>query len=249
MFVTRDYGRTFQSVAGDLPAYGNIQVVKEDPKNKDLLFVGTEFGLFTSLDGGKHWEKFMNDYPTVRTDDIFIHPRESDVIVATHGRSIFIADDISALEQWPSVGSADVYLFAPRPAVAWVNDITNNPHIGGQKNFIGENAPRGTAINYYLKSRGERREGLDRRRAGSNAVHVERRQGAQASTASSGRSSRPSSAGRRWRWWWWRWWRWRPRRTGWRPLTWAAPAAAAAVGAVAEAAAEATLRSNPVSTL
>ncbi|MGH7620547.1 MAG: VPS10 domain-containing protein [Gemmatimonadaceae bacterium] len=152
LFVTRDYGRTFQSVAGDLPSYGNIQVVKEDPKNKDLLFVGTEFGLYTSLNGGKHWEKFMTDYPTVRTDDIFIHPRESDVLVATHGRSVFIADDISALEQWPSVGSADVYLFSPRDAVAWLNDITNNPHVGGQKNFIGENAPRGTAITYYLKS-------------------------------------------------------------------------------------------------
>jgi len=152
LFVTRDYGRTFQSVAGDLPTYGNIQVVKEDLKNKDLLFVGTEFGLYTSLDAGKHWEKFMNDYPTVRTDDIFIHPREGDIIVATHGRSIFIGDDITPLEEWPSVGSADVFLFAPRPAVAWITDLTNNPHIGGQKNFIGENAPRGTGINYYLKS-------------------------------------------------------------------------------------------------
>jgi len=152
VFVTRDYGRTFQNITNDLPAYGNVQVIKEDPKNKDLLFVGTEFGLYTSLDGGKHWEKFMNDYPTVRTDDILIHPRDADVIVATHGRSIWIADDISALEQWPSVGSQDVYLFAPRPAVAYVNDFTNNAHIGGQKVFVGENAPRGTAIQYYLKS-------------------------------------------------------------------------------------------------
>jgi hypothetical protein len=152
VFVTHDYGRTFQSISNDLPSYGNVQVIREDPKNKDLLFVGTEFGLFVSLNGGKHWEKFMNDYPTVRTDDIFIHQREGDVIVATHGRSIWIADDISALEQWPSVGSSDVYLFAPRPAVAWITDITNNPHIGGQKNFVGQNAPRGTAIQYYLKS-------------------------------------------------------------------------------------------------
>ena len=151
VFVTRDYGRTFSNISSDLPAYGNVQVVREDPKNKDLLFVGTEFGLYTSLNGGKHWEKFMNDYPTVRTDDIVIHPRESDVIVATHGRSIMIADDITPLQQWPNVGSADVYLFAPRPAVQYVTDLTNNPHIGGQKTFVGQNAPRGTAINYYLK--------------------------------------------------------------------------------------------------
>ena len=95
----------------------------------------------------------MNNYPTVRTDDIFIHPREGDVIVATHGRSIWIADDITPLEQMtPAVESQDVYLFAPRPAVAYITDLTNNPHIGGQKNFVGPNAPRGTAINYYLKS-------------------------------------------------------------------------------------------------
>jgi hypothetical protein len=153
VFVTRDYGKTFQSISNDLPASGNVQVVREDPKNKDLLFVGTEFGLYVSLNGGKHWEKFMNDYPTVRTDDIFIHPREGDVIVATHGRSIWIADDITPLEQMTSsVQSQDAYLFQPRPAVAYITDLTNNPHIGGQKNFIGQNAPRGTAINYYLKA-------------------------------------------------------------------------------------------------
>jgi hypothetical protein len=153
VFVTRDYGKTFQSISNDLPASGNVQVVREDPKNTDLLFVGTEFGLYASLNGGKHWEKFMNNYPTVRTDDILIHPREGDVIVATHGRSIWIADDITPLEQMtPAVESQDVYLFAPRPAVAYITDLTNNPHIGGQKNFVGQNAPRGTAINYYLKS-------------------------------------------------------------------------------------------------
>jgi hypothetical protein len=109
--------------------------------------------LYVSLNGGKHWEKFMNDYPTVRTDDIFIHPREGDVIVATHGRSIWIADDITPLEQMTaSVQSQDAYLFQSRPAVAYITDLTNNPHIGGQKNFVGQNAPRGTAINYYLKA-------------------------------------------------------------------------------------------------
>src|SRR6185503_15099372 len=151
--VTRDYGKTFQSITNDLPSYGNVQVIREDPKNKDLLFVGTEFGLYVSLNGGKHWEKFMNDYPTVRTDDIFIHPRESDVIVATHGRSIMIGDDISALEQFtPAVQAQDVAVFNSRPAVNYITDLTNNPHIGGQKVFVGQNAPRGTAVSYYLKN-------------------------------------------------------------------------------------------------
>src|SRR5205823_3176324 len=81
VFVTHDYGATFQSISSTLPAYGNVQVVREDPKNKDLLYVGTEFGLFVSLNGGKEWQRFMSNYPTVRTDDILIHPRENDLIV------------------------------------------------------------------------------------------------------------------------------------------------------------------------
>ena len=153
VFVTRDYGKTFQSVAGNLPTYGNLQVIREDPKNKNLLYAGTEFGLYVSLNGGQKWEPFMNNYPTVRTDDILIHPRDGDAIIATHGRSIWIADDITALQQFtPAVAAEDVHLFDPRPAVAYHNDYQASQQVGGQKVFVGENAPRGTSISYYLKS-------------------------------------------------------------------------------------------------
>jgi hypothetical protein len=153
VFVTHDYGRTFQSIAGNLPPYGNVQVVREDPKNKDLLYAGTEFGLFVSLDAGKSWKKFMNNYPTVRTDDILVHPRDSDLIVASHGRSVWIADNISALQQLtPAVISQDVFLFDPRPAIAYLNDQQHGQQVGGQKVFVGENAPRGASIDYYLKT-------------------------------------------------------------------------------------------------
>jgi hypothetical protein len=153
IFVTRDFGKTFESVVGNLPQVGNVQVIREDLKNPDLLFAGTEFGLYASLDRGRNWQKFMNNYPTVRTDDILIHPRDNDLIVATHGRSVWIADDITPLQQLtPAVREADVTLFDIRPAVAWLNDQQNNQQVGGQKVFIGENAPRGAAINYYLKS-------------------------------------------------------------------------------------------------
>ncbi len=153
IYVTHDYGKTFQSIAGTLPASGNVQVIREDPKNMNLLYVGTEFGMFVSLNGGQKWEPFMNNFPTVRTDDIFIHPRDGDAIIATHGRSIWIADDITALQQFtPAVQAADAYLFDVRPAVAYKNDYQASQQVGGQHVFIGENAPRGTAINYYLKS-------------------------------------------------------------------------------------------------
>ena len=153
IFVTHDYGKTFENIAGTLPQYGNVQVVKEDPKNKNLLYAGTEFGMFISLDAGAHWEKFMTNYPTVRTDDILIHPRDGDVIVATHGRSLWIADDVTPLQQLtPAVASEDVHLFDVRSAIAYLFDYRTDADVGGDHRFEGENAPRGTAIGYYLKS-------------------------------------------------------------------------------------------------
>jgi hypothetical protein len=153
VFVTHDYGRTWSNASGNLPASGNVQVVREDPKNKNLLYAGTEFGLFVSLDAGKSWEKFMTGYPTVRTDDILVHPRDGDLIVASHGRSIWIADDITPLQQLtPTATQQDAVLFDPRPAIAYQNDFHFDEYVGGYKQFEGENAPRGTALQFYLKS-------------------------------------------------------------------------------------------------
>jgi hypothetical protein len=156
IYVTHDYGRTWTYLSGTLPSYGNVQVVREDPKNRNLLYAGTEFGLFISLDGGKTWEKFMNNYPTVRTDDILIHPRDGDLIAATHGRSIWIADDITPLQQWnDQVASSDATLFDVRPAVAYLSDIRLDVSTGGEKQFEGENPARGTAIHFYMKAAGD----------------------------------------------------------------------------------------------
>ena len=152
LFVTHDYGKSWQSIANNLPAWGNIQVVREDPKNKDLLYVGTEFGLYVSLDGGKQWQRFSNNLPTARVDDILVHPRDNDLIVATHARSLWIADDISPLQQMASVGSQDTVLFDIRPGIAYLPDRQRGQQTGGQKAFVGENPPRGTMISYYLKS-------------------------------------------------------------------------------------------------
>jgi hypothetical protein len=128
-------------------------VVREDPKNRNLLYAGTEFGLFISLDAGKNWEKFMTGYPAVRTDDILVHPRDGDLIVASHGRSLFIADDITPLQQLTSAAAGqDVVLFDARAAIAYQNDFRLDEYVGGYKQFEGENAPRGTAIQFYLRS-------------------------------------------------------------------------------------------------
>ena len=153
IFVTKDFGRTFTSITNGLPAFGNVQVVTEDRKNRNLLFAGTEFGLYVSTNAGQSWQKFMNNFPTVRTDDILVHPRDGDLIVATHGRGLWIADDITALQQLtPAVMAADATLFDIRPAVAWLTDRKLGQQVTGQQLFQGENAPRGAYISYHLRS-------------------------------------------------------------------------------------------------
>jgi photosystem II stability/assembly factor-like uncharacterized protein len=151
IFVTRDFGATWQSVSNNLPV-GNVNVIREDLKNKNLLFVGTEYGLYISLDGGAEWKRFMTGLPVVRVDDLVIHPRENDLVVGTHGRSVYILDDITPLQQMAGATGKDAHLFDVRPGTQWLRDATLGRYIGGAKNFVAENPQPGTAVSYYLKS-------------------------------------------------------------------------------------------------
>jgi len=92
-----DYGAHWTSISGNLPANGSAQVIREHPRNGNLLFVGTEFGAFYSADGGKTWTQLKYNIPTVAVHDIVIHPRENDLVIGTHGRGIYIIDDITPL--------------------------------------------------------------------------------------------------------------------------------------------------------
>ncbi len=151
VFVTRDYGATWASIVADLPPFGNVNTVRQDPKNPTLLYVGTEFGFFVSGDEGKSWVRFMNNLPVVRVDDVLVHPRDGDLILSTHGRSIYVMDDVTPLQQMRTETLAEpVHLFQPREAVAWAGDIQKGRSVTGDKNWTGENAPPGTAIHYYL---------------------------------------------------------------------------------------------------
>jgi len=152
VYMTTDFGATWRSLASNLPV-GNVNVIREDPKNKDLLFIGTEYGIFVSLNCGAEWKRFMPGLPTVRVDDLLIHPRNHDLIAATHGRSIYIMDDVTPLELWSDkVAASDAFLFDVRTGTLWLQDNTLSRSMGGAKNFIGANPQPGTAINYYLKS-------------------------------------------------------------------------------------------------
>lgn len=151
LFKTTDFGKTWKPVMGNLPSKGNINAVREDYVNPNLLFVGTEFALFVTLDDGATWKPFSTGLPKVRIDDLLIHPRDRDLIVATHGRSIWIADDITPLEQLGSTQGQTVTLFTPRPAIQWKNDIEATRRATGRE-FHGENPQGGTAISFWAAS-------------------------------------------------------------------------------------------------
>jgi photosystem II stability/assembly factor-like uncharacterized protein len=153
IFKTTDFGDTWSSLAANLPE-GHVNVIREDPRNRNLLYLGTEYAFYVSLDGGKEWKRFMSGLPTVRVDDIMVHPRDNDLILGTHGRSIYIMDDITPLQQMTDsvTTSADAVVFDIRPAVAWITDIQKSILAEGAKFFRAQNPAQGTAISYWLKS-------------------------------------------------------------------------------------------------
>ena len=151
VYVTRDYGETWQTISSNLPDFGNVNTVRQDPRNEDILYVGTEFGFFVSGDEGQEWFPFMNGLPVVRIDDVLVHPRDNDLVIATHGRSIYIMDDITPLQATTGETMAeDVHLYEPRESVRWKNRRTQGRSVTGDKNWQGENAPTGSAIHYWL---------------------------------------------------------------------------------------------------
>jgi len=155
VFTTTDFGETWKAIRNGIPDNkGIVNVIREHHKNPDLLFAGTEYGAFVSFDRGANWTKVKNGMPTVPVDDIIIHPRENDLIFGTHGRSIWILDDINALEGMNSKTiSSDLTLFDLRPATMWRIAGRTTSASTGHKLFAGPNPPNGVIIDYYLKNK------------------------------------------------------------------------------------------------
>ena len=150
LFKTTDSGKTWKTIASDLPEGMVINAVVEHPRNPDLLFAGTEFGLFFTIDGGKSWNLAPGNLPRMPVDDIIVNARENDLILGTHGRSIIILDDISVFEKLtPAVLASEVFLFPPREAVEFY-EKRSLPDQGAAE-FSGPNPDYGALITYYLK--------------------------------------------------------------------------------------------------
>jgi photosystem II stability/assembly factor-like uncharacterized protein len=155
IYSTHNYGDSFTRITNGIPPEaGTVHVVREDPVNPDLLFAGTEFGMFITFDRGANWHRMKNGLPTVPVFDIQIHPRDHDLILATHGRSIWIMDNITTLEQMNNqVLTSDLKLFDTRPAVEW--KMADYRGFIGSALFYTPNAPSGVLLDYYAKNAGQ----------------------------------------------------------------------------------------------
>ncbi len=167
VFKTKDFGQTWENITHNLPDGHSVYVIREDLKNENLLFVGTEFGVFVSVDGGKSWTELMSGMPTVAVHDLLIHPLAGDLIAGTHGRGTYILDDITPLQQFTEdVAGKKVHFFDNPVATKWQG--ISRGATRGHKLFVGRNPlsmsqvepsnspmpiQNTASINYYLRSK------------------------------------------------------------------------------------------------
>jgi len=149
---TTDFGKTWQSlVTADLKGYAHV--IREDLVNPHLLFLGTEFGLFASVDGGRQWGQFTAGLPNAAVRDLTIQPREHDLIVATHGRGIYIVDDLTPLRNLTAQVLESEAAFLPsRPQVLALSSGADFD-MSGDAEFVGRTLGEQASITYYLKKR------------------------------------------------------------------------------------------------
>ncbi len=157
LLKSTDEGKTWTSIAGDLPENGTVLAFAEDPVNASLLFVGTEFGAYFTIDGGAHWVRLKGGLPTIAVHDMVIHPREGDLVIATFGRGFYVLDDITPLRQMkPEAVEQAAAVYPVKDALMY---IERHPLGGPKKGFQGDaffaadNPPYGAVFTAYMKEK------------------------------------------------------------------------------------------------
>lgn len=153
VYGSKDFGQTFTSLASNLKGEV-VRTLTEDLKNPDVLYVGTETGLFVTIDRGRTWNRLTGNFPTVRVDEITLHPRDNAMIVATHGRAIWILDHLEPIQEFAAAQSttADAKLFTPPPTSMFRRPARDrNYEFWGEQTFFGENPPQAAVISWFNK--------------------------------------------------------------------------------------------------
>ena len=152
LFKTKDFGKTWTKITNGIPDHAFTRVIREDPNKKGLLYCGTEYGVYVSFNDGDSWMPLNNNLPITPIHDLVIQKREKDLCIATHGRSFWIMDNIEPLYQMmdnPSVAEKKAHLFAPESAYR----VGGNAMPMALAMQMGENAPNGVLVNYFLKEK------------------------------------------------------------------------------------------------
>jgi photosystem II stability/assembly factor-like uncharacterized protein len=157
LYASSDFGASWTSIAGDLPSERVARTIREDPRSPNLLYLGAELGLWISVNRGQQWIELKNNMPTLPFNDLVIHPRDNDLVLASHGRGIWILDNINALQSLtPQALGSQATLFPIEPAEQI--RYTNLKAHAGDMIFRGENPPNGAIIDYWLGREVERVE-------------------------------------------------------------------------------------------
>ena len=149
LYVTHNYGTSWTKIVNGLPPDQYVRTVRPDGRNRNLVFAGTENGLWVSYNGGASWNDFKLNVPTVSVRDIREQSNFNDLAIATHGRALWILDDVTSLQQLPQAQRRGSMLFKPRTAYQYV---THSNDEGLYTRFSGENPPNGAIIDYYLSA-------------------------------------------------------------------------------------------------
>lgn len=154
VYRTNDYGSTWKSLASkDLRGYA--LAIEQDPVKQDLLYLGTEFGLYVTLNGGQRWMKWTHGFPTVSAMDLVVHPRDHDLVIATHGRALYILDDVRPLRTLTeSTMKEPLHVYEISDARQYMVKQTGGSRFPGNTEFRGENRPYGAIITYSLNVKG-----------------------------------------------------------------------------------------------
>jgi hypothetical protein len=153
IYVSHDFGSTWQSASANLKDEV-VKTLTEDQKNPDVLYVGAETGLFISIDRAKSWTRVRANLPTVRIDEITLHPRDNAMILATHGRAIWILDHLEPIQEYAAAQAAatDARLFTPPPFAMYRRPARDrNYEFWGDQTFYGENPPQAAVISWLNK--------------------------------------------------------------------------------------------------
>ena len=153
IFVSKDFGQTWQSAVANLKGE-SVKTLTEDQKNPDVLYIGTETGLFVSLDRAKSWRRVKANLPTVRIDEITLHPRDNAMVLATHGRTIWILDHLEPIQEYTAAQAAasDSKLFTPPPSSMFRRPVRDrNYEFWGDHTFYGENPPQTAIVSWLNK--------------------------------------------------------------------------------------------------